>query len=163
MQRLFNALKSQAAALDASVAQPRFGVVSSVDPSTYTARVLLQPEGVLSGWLPVLTSWAGNGWGVVCPPVPGQQVLVVAQEGDAEHGVIVGCAFSTQMRPPAAPAGELWLVHESGSFLKLLGDGSIAAQATQFALSGTVAVTGNLTVSGTITDANGQVATASGG
>jgi hypothetical protein len=101
MQRLLNALKAQSAALDASAAQPRFGMVTSFDPSTYTARVLLQPEGVLSGWLPVLTAWAGNGWGLVCPPSPGQQVLVVAQEGEAEHGIIAGAAHQ-----PAAACSE---------------------------------------------------------
>jgi phage baseplate assembly protein V len=154
MQRLLNALKAQSAALDAATAQPRFGMVTSVDPSTYTARVLLQPEGVLSGWLPVLTAWAGNGWGLVCPPSPGQQVLVLAQEG--EHGIIVGPAFSDANRPPSAPSGELWLVHASGSFLKLLTDGSIAGTATAFNFSGTVSISGNLIVSGDISDQSGD-------
>lgn len=157
VQRLLNALKSQAAALDAATAQPRFGVVSSVDPTTYTARVLLQPEGILSGWLPILSAWSGSGWGLVCPPSPGQQVLVIAQEGEAEHGVILGTAFSQSSAPPSAPSGEFWLVHESGSSIKLLGNGSIAAQATEFTLNGNIQVTGNLTVTGTISDVNGQI------
>lgn len=155
MQRFLNALKAQAASLDQAAAHPRFGVVSSVDPASYTARVLLQPEGVLSGWLPILTCWGGNGWGLVCPPTPGQQVLVVAQEGEADHGVIIGAAFSTGAPPPPAPVGELWLVHHSGSFLKLHADGSIEAKATQFNLAGAVKITGDLTVSGDITDQAG--------
>ena len=125
MERLLNALKAHAGALDQTVGQPRFGVVSSVDPDSGCARVLLQPEAVLTGWLPVLSPWAGSGWGLVCPPLPGDQVLVIPQEGDAEHGVIVGRAFSDTQRPPAAPAGELWMVHQSGSFLKLQNDGSV--------------------------------------
>jgi phage baseplate assembly protein V len=169
MERFLGALKGHAAALDAASAQPRFGVVSSVDPSTYTARVLLQPEGVLSGWLPVLTPWGGNGWGLVCPPTPGQQVLVVAQEGESEHGVILGVAFSQTNQPPAAAAGELWLVHATGTYLKLLNDGSIVVQASQFTLngalqvngdisvSGNVLVSGNAAVTGSITDAGGTV------
>ena len=163
MQRLLNSLKAQSAALDAAAAQPRFGLVSSVDPATYTARVTFQPEGVLSGWLPILTSWAGNGWGMVCPPTPGQQVLVVAQEGEAEHGIVLGAAFSMVNRPPNAPSGEFWLVHSSGTFLKLLSDGSIAAKASQFTitgdihLTGNIKLTGNVAASGTITDVNGQI------
>ena len=156
MQRFLNALKAQSAALDQGAAHPRFAVVSSVDPATYTVRVLFQPENVLSGWLPILTPWGAAGWGLVCPPSPGQQVLVVAQEGEAEHGVVLGIAFSQSNRPPPAPSGELWLVHKSGSFLKLLNDGSIAGHATQFALSGNVQITGNLVVTGDISDVNGQ-------
>jgi phage baseplate assembly protein gpV len=168
MQRLLNAFKLHAAGLDAASAQPRFGVVSSVDPSTYTARVLLQPENVLSGWLPILTAWSGPGWGLVCPPSPGQQVLVVAQEGESEHGVILGAAFSEAAAPPAAPSGELWLVHASGSFLKLGNDGSIAGRASQFTFSGDLHLTGNLFVSGNISDggnisAAGNITDATGG
>ena len=144
MQRLLNALKAQAGALDQGAAQPRFAVVTSVDPSTATARVTLQPEGVLSGWLPVLTPWAGNGWGLVCLPSPGDQVLVVAQEGHSDHGVIVGAAFSATASPPAAPSGELWLVHQSGSFIKLVADGSIQ-------------IKGDLHVAGDVYDSEGSL------
>ena len=144
MQRLLNALKAQAGALDQGAAQPRFGVVASVDPSSATARVNLQPEGVLSGWLPVLTPWAGNGWGMMCLPSPGDQVLVLAHEGDADHGIIAGRAFSAAATPPVAPSGEFWLVHQSGTALKLVSDG-------------TVQITGDLHVSGDVCDAHGSL------
>ncbi len=128
MQRFLNALKAQAAALDQGAGQARFGVVTSVDPSGPAARVALQPEGVITGWLPVLSAWVGNGWGMACPPATGDQVLVIAQEGDSEHGVIVGRAWSDQARAAAAPVGEFWLVHQSGSFIKLQNDGTIRVQ-----------------------------------
>jgi hypothetical protein len=115
----------QAGLLDNGQGQPRFATVSSVDPNTATARVMLEPDGVLTGWLPLLSSWTGAGWGMVCPPKPGDQVLVVPQEGDAAHGVIVGRSFSDVQHPPAAPPGEFWLVHESGSSLRLCNDGTI--------------------------------------
>ncbi len=143
MDRFLNVLKAQAAALDRVQAQPRFGIVTSTDPIGGTARVQLQPENVLSGWLPVLSPWTGAGWGMSCPPTPGDQVLVLAQEGDAQHGIIVGRAFSLSQPPPPAPAGELWVVHASGSFLKLSNDGTIH-------INGPVSVTGSLTVSGNI-------------
>jgi phage baseplate assembly protein gpV len=143
MERFLNAVKAHAASLDLGQAQPRFGLVTSVDPSSATARVSLQPEGVLSGWLPVLSPWVGAGWGMACPPTPGDQVLVLAQEGDAEHGLIVGRAFSLSQAPPAAPAGEFWLVHSSGTFLKLQNDGAVH-------INGNVSVTGNMLVSGDV-------------
>jgi len=133
------------------MAQPRFGTVTSVDPDTATARVLLQPEAVLSGWLPVLSPWIGAGWGMSCPPSPGDQVLVLAQEGDAEHGVIIGRAFSAVAAPPGALAGELWLVHATGSFVKLLNNGTVQIQ-------GNVTITGDVKATGNISDAHGKLA-----
>jgi uncharacterized protein involved in type VI secretion and phage assembly len=91
----------------------------------------------------------GAGWGLAAPLTPGDQVLVLAQEGYSEQGVIVGCVWSAVDTPLQAPAGELWLQHQSGSFVKLLNDGTIALQA------GTVNVKGNLVVSGDISDRAG--------
>lgn len=125
MDKFLNIIKAYASALDHGGGQPRFAVVTSVNNLTATARVTLQPEGVSSGWLPILSPWVGAGWGMVCLPAPGDQVMVLAQEGRAEHGVIVGSAFSNVQSPPAAPIGELWLVHRSGSFIKLRNDGTI--------------------------------------
>ena len=65
MERLLNVVKQHAGAMDQGGSQPRFGTVTSVDPTTATARVKLQPEGVLSGWLPVLSPWVGSGLGDV--------------------------------------------------------------------------------------------------
>jgi hypothetical protein len=144
LDRFINAVKGHAGALDQGQGQPRFATVASFDPQTYTARVTLQPEGVLSGWLPVLASWIGGGWGMVAPPAPGDQVLVIPQEGQAEHGVIVGRAFSDQAQPPQCNAGELLLMHKSGSFLKLASDG-------------TVQVKGDLHVAGDVYDKLGSL------
>lgn len=150
MDSFLNALKAEAGALDRAMGQARFGIVASVDARRATARVLLQPEGVLSGWLPLLSPWVGAGWGIACPPTPGEQVLVLAQEGDAEHGIIVGRAFSETAPAPEAQAGELWLVHKSGSFLKLCNDGTVR-------MKGTVHIEGDLNVTGAVSDADGSL------
>lgn len=126
-------------------AQPRMAVVSSSDPSTSMARVLLQPEGVLTGWLPVLTQWAGSGWGMSCTPSAGDQVLVICQEGDTQHGLIVGRLFSNQVRPPPCEVGEFTIQHRSGSSIKLNNSGIIQMQ-------------GDLHVSGNVYDASGSLA-----
>jgi phage baseplate assembly protein V len=144
MDAFLNALKSHAGTLDQQTGRARFGLVTSVDPQNATARVTLQPEGVLSGWLPVLTPFVGAGWGLVCPPSPGDQVLIIAQEGDAEHGIIVGRAFSETMRPPQVASGEFCIVHKSGSFLKFMNDG-------------TLQVKGDLHVDGDVYDRKGPL------
>ncbi len=149
MENFLNAFKAHSANQDQSTGTARFGVVTSLDPGTATARVTLQPEGVLTGWLPLLTPWVGNGWGLVCPPVIGTQVLVIPHEGDAEQGVIVGATWSTQTMPPAAPSGEIWLVHQSGSSLKLQNDG-------------TVRVNGDLHVAGNVYDMHGSMSSLRG-
>ena len=63
MDKLTNAIRQQAAAIVAQMGQPRWGVVQSVDPSRPAAKVLIQPEGVLSGWLPIATTAAAGGRG----------------------------------------------------------------------------------------------------
>jgi phage baseplate assembly protein gpV len=83
------------------------------------------------------------------PLTPGDQVLVLAQEGDAEQGVVIGSVWSSVDQPMAAPSGELWLQHKTGSFLKLHNDGTIALQAP------VVNISGNLIVTGDISDHNG--------
>jgi hypothetical protein len=142
--RLSNAIKSHAASLDQSTGQIKFGTITSVNPANATARALIQPDGVLSGWLPILSQWVGSGWGMVCPPNVGDQVLLVPQEGDIEQGIIIGRSFSNKQLPPQAPVGEFWLTHQSGSFLKLCNDG-------------TIRVGGDLHVAGDVYDRHGSV------
>ncbi len=157
MDRLINALKGHAGGLDLGQGQPRFGTISSFDPSTYAARVLLQPEGVLSGWLPVLSPWIGAGWGIACPPSIGDQVLVLSQEGHAEHGIVIGAAYSEQARPPivqggTVPSGEAVVFHASGAYLRLANDGGFIISAAD---GKQVTVIGDLVVTGSISDQNG--------
>ena len=81
-----------------------------------------------------------------CLPQPGDQVLVLAQEGDAEHGVVVGGCFSDRRPAPAGAVGELVLRHASGAVLRLANDG-------------TVRITGDLHVSGRVFDGHGALDT----
>jgi phage baseplate assembly protein gpV len=144
MDDFLNLFKARACQIDQGWAQPRLAVVSSVDAATYTARVTIQPEGVLSGWLPIASPWIGAGWGLACPPNLGDQVLILCQEGESEHGIIVGRIWSNTVAPPGAPVGELWLIHQSGSYIKLHNDGSIESKAPQWTHNGDLHVTGNV-------------------
>jgi len=150
MDQFWNMVKANAAGLDGQGGVARFGLVSSFDPNAYAARVLIQPENVLTGWLPVVSPWVGAGWGLAAPLTPGAQVLVVAQEGDAEHGVVAGCSFSDAQRPPATPVGEIWITHQTGSRLRLLNDGTVR-------ISGDLHVDGNVYVSNDIADGHGAL------
>ncbi len=150
MDAFSNIIKGYAAGLDGLGGVARFGLVSSFDPGAYAARVMLQPENVLSGWLPIISTWVGSGWGFAAPLTPGDQVFVIAQEGSAEHGVILGSVWSTADQPLPAPAGELWLRHQTGSLVKLLNDGTILLSAI------TVNIEGDLVVSGNISDHAGS-------
>jgi len=144
LDRLTNVIKAHAAGLDHASGQAKFATVSSVNYDAGTIRVIIQPEGVLSGWLPMLSPWVGHGWGMACPPAPGDQVLMIPQEGDVEQGVIIGRTYSSKMMPPSAPDGELWLVHKTGSFVKLCNDG-------------TIRMSGDLHVQGDVYDRHGSL------
>ena len=160
MDRFLNALKGHAAAQAQAQGQPRFGTVTSYNPHDGTAKVQIQPEGVQTGWLPVLSAWVGNGWGLHSPLSTGEQVLVLPQDGDAEHGVIVGRAWSDQMRPPTAAPGDMVIQHQTGSMVTLTANGQITVKDASgtsmvFSNNGTVTLTGNLLVTGNISDSNG--------
>jgi hypothetical protein len=144
MNNIFELLSMETERSGQGFAQPRLGIITSSDSSTATAKVLLQPEGVLTGWIPVLTPWAGSGWGMNCPPSPGDQVLVISQEGNSEHGIIVGCLFSNSARPPQAELGEITMTHQSGASIRFLN-------------SGTISLIGDLHVSGDVYDAHGTL------
>lgn len=128
-------------------AEPRQGIVTAFDLTSMSAQVCLQPENIGStGWLPVAVDWMGNGWGFISPLAVGDQVLIIFQEGDKDSGIIVKRLWDANHTPPTttAVAGELWLVHQSGSVYKMTNDGNVTliANAT-LALSGqTVNVTG---------------------
>ena len=144
MDDIFTSLQQLTRNRHQDTSQPRIGTVSSSDSETATARVLLQPEGVLTGWLPVLSFWTGSGWGITSPPSPGDQVVVIAREGDSDHGIILGGLFSSRSRPPQVEAGEMTIQHQSGSSIRLLN-------------SGIIQINGDLHVSGEVYDSHGSL------
>jgi hypothetical protein len=144
------ALDLHADSRNALLAQNRIGIVTSVNPTTYLAKVTIEPEGVQSGWLPIETVWVGNGWGMSCPPNIGDQVRLSPQDGDANSLMITGRIFSSQQQPPPANAGEMVMVHVSGSYFKLLNDGGIHSNGVwshigAFNVQGAITATGNVT------------------
>ena len=144
MERLANILRLQSGQLLNRVGQTKLGTVASVLPELAIARVMLQPEGVLSGWMPVATAWSGAGWGIVAHPSPGDQVVIAPVEGDIENSIIIGRIYSDRCRPPDSDVGEFKIVHQSGSCIYLKNDGAVH-------------VKGDLHVDGEVFDSKGSL------
>ncbi len=161
MQRLLNAMKQQAE-LAQRGSHARLGVVRGYDPNTYRAKVMIQPENQVTGWMPVATEWVGNGWGLFAPPAEGDAVLVEFFHGDFESGIITRRFYHNDARPSATvppatqaatvPIGEFWLVHQSGSALQFHNDGSVVLTSNA-ALTATVGgdLTANVTGKASLT------------
>lgn len=154
--RLLNVLQQHADNGRASMPVGRWGTVTSGDTNRMTVKVSLQPEGLLTGWLPLASSVVGGGWGLVHVPPVGTQVFCMPDAGDDNSYVVVGATWSTGARPPAGVLqGELWLVHSTGSKIKLTNDGKITIAdqsgcSLEFQNNGTALLTGALHVTGTV-------------
>jgi hypothetical protein len=130
LNRFRNVVRQEAQRATADLSLPRAGIVQNYDPVRHTVRVLLQPEGILTGYLPVKEAWVGNGWGMYAPPSPGQVVDVHFQQGGKEAGYVDGAFYSARTKPLACPAGEFWLVHQFGCVLKFTNGGKVLLGST---------------------------------
>jgi uncharacterized protein involved in type VI secretion and phage assembly len=126
LKALASAVRQQSALERGTSAQSKYGLVSSVDPSSYSVKVLFQPDNTQSGWIPVKAHWVGNGWGMVCLPTVDQLVVVDPIEGFNDEWVVSGYLYNDTERPPASAVGELHMVHTSGSYMRLTNDGKVS-------------------------------------
>ncbi len=150
-------------------ADTKMALVSSFDPARYAVKVTLQPEGNLTGWLPLGALWVGAGWGLYAPPSIGDMVEVQFEDGHPEAGIAGLKFFNDTDQPLSVNAGEFWLVHKSGAFFKLLnsgalsfadgqgatltmnGDGSMTTAANAWTHNGPLTVTGATDLQGDVT------------
>ena len=156
MKHLLNQLKSTAQQATQGRANTRHGTISSYDAGAYAVKVMLQPDNVETGWLPLKSIFIGNGWGIFCPPSIGDAVEIDYQEGDNEVGSVGMRFFNDQDRPLPCPSGEFWLVHKSGASIKSTNNGMLtlsdpSGTVLQLSNDGNVRITGNLIVSGNTT------------
>ncbi len=158
MKKLLNAVRLQAQMAANGRAVTRIGLVDSYDPNTYAVKVRLQPENAITGWLPLLSPWIGNGWGIFAPPTIGDMIEVSFQEDDPNVGLAGQRFYNDSDRPLAVTSGEFWLVHKSGSVLKFHNDGSVeliaagtlTSSAPQWNHTGPVHVAGTITATGDV-------------
>ena len=131
---IHDAIKRHVGAMLAGIAHHRHAVVTSVNPADHTVKVTLQPEGVLSGWIPCGTVGVGAA-SLVIPPNVGDQVLVAPAEGSADHWRVISRIFDDSNQVPVSPitgkpptSGEVGIfaggayLHMSGGRIYLAGD-----------------------------------------
>lgn len=96
------------------------GIITSVDTAKYLAKVQLGVSGIETGWLPIGTMIAGNGYGVVAIPEQGTEVTVIFDEGNLQTGKIILCNFNNVDPPPQGlNPGEVLVQAKSGAKIKL--------------------------------------------
>lgn len=154
--RYLNAIRTHAAGQDAQAPVARWGIVTSADPGSMTVKVTIQPEGIQTDWMPLLSSTVGNGWGLVHVPPVGSHVFLMPDAGDHNSYVVVGATWSNAARPPAGvKQGEVVLVHSTGSKISMTNDGKVTVAdaggcSLAFTNDGNAILTGNLNVSGSV-------------
>jgi hypothetical protein len=88
------------------------------DPSDSTS------VATTTGWLPIFSPFVGNGWGLFAPVNIGDVVEIHYQEGNLNSGYIGNRCWQLGQNL-SVPSGEFWIVHLSGSFIKMTNDGNI--------------------------------------
>ncbi|MHB1651674.1 MAG: hypothetical protein ACYCVD_04245 [Desulfitobacteriaceae bacterium] len=85
------------------------GYITSVDANNQMAKVMLQPLGIETGWLP--NSYM---WGLISFPPEGTEVIVLFEHGNLNAGRII-CAFQFPTNPqPVARLGDTVSVYVPG-------------------------------------------------
>jgi hypothetical protein len=172
MKGILNAVRQQVQRILASYRISDVGSITSFDPNTWTAKVTLQSDGAMTGWLQLNSPWVGNQWGMFAAPSIGDLVDVLFTTGDINSGIIVSRSFNQVNQPLPVKSGEFWLVHKLLQSLKLTndgkiaitdghgatitmnGDGTITSAATTWNHTGNVNVTGTLAATVDVTAAN---------
>jgi len=132
----------------------RVGIVSSIDPTTCTARVAFEDQdNTVSPELPILvrgTLGAKDYW----MPIPGEQVwCLFLPTGNAE-GIILGSSYSEQDKPPVTDANKRHITFFDGSEIEY--DASAhkltvnTSGAVEITAAQNVIINANLTVQGNI-------------
>jgi phage baseplate assembly protein gpV len=109
----------------------RHGLVTSYDPDTHLAKVMLKPDDVETDWLPIEEGHNGNGYGIAVGletgdgKETGDQVIVRYQENDFESGKIVQRLHSDEDKPPRVESGEMVMWTKWGQQVRFNKDGSL--------------------------------------
>lgn len=140
-EKFLNLMRIQASLVSNGRASSALGTVIAFDQNNYYVNCELYPadptdsnsQSIQTGWIPLGSPWVGNGWGFFAPPNIGDIVLIEYQEGSFQNAV-ASVRFYQLDQNLSVPSGECWLVHSSGSFIKMKNDGSILINSTSIQL-----------------------------
>lgn len=126
--RIANQMRMQALLAAGKLGAPKHGLVTSYDPTNYRVKVMIQPEAIETGWLPITLLMAGQGFGAYFGPSQNDQATLLFQEGDREVGFCIGFLSDDDDPPPpnGVQSGEIHLLAKThGAQVTLLQDGSL--------------------------------------
>lgn len=154
---MIDLIKRVVADFMASFSPTKYGTVSAYNPNDYTVKVILQPEGIETGFVPLSAPWVGNNLGAVFGPAIGDVVRLDFIDGSAQATVVGGRFFSVNARPPVVQSGQAAIVDSAGSYVRLNNDGTITLGASTGITTTTPLLkqVGDLLVTGDISDQNG--------
>jgi uncharacterized protein involved in type VI secretion and phage assembly len=119
---LANSMRKQAMLAGAGRTDEKDGIITSYDPNAYAVKVMLQPEGFETGWIPFPSVFVGNGYGAYFGPEIGQAVSVTFAEGDKDNGRISKLFYNNVEVPVgganAVQSGEILLADKSGNSIR---------------------------------------------
>ncbi len=90
------------------------GIVDSYDPVTHSVKMKLQPEDILTGWMPLRQAQAGNGVGSHMAPSIGDHMSAAFHEDEREAGTVSGAFFNDISKPVSVEAGEWRYISPNG-------------------------------------------------
>lgn len=155
---LVNQIKRVVSEFLSNLTLSKYGLITAYNPNNYTVKVLLQPEQIETGFIPLATVWVGNNLGAVFGPAIGDSVKLDFIDGSVQATVVNGRFFNNSAQPPLVQSGQAALVDSKGAFVRLNNDGTITLGAPSGITATTPLLTqnGNLQVNGGIT-ASGDV------
>lgn len=162
MSAIVNLIHREVERARQNIASTRIGEITLYDNKKYLVKVKIIPEGYETGWIPLATPYAGDGFGLLVGPCIGDQVVVDYQEGDYQTGICSARLFNeVDVAPnPGPECGEVFLIHKSGTYLQFKdnGDilihceGKITSDADEWEHTGDVRINGDLDVQGEVND-----------
>lgn len=134
--KLLNMIRLQSTIANNARTMTDLGIVTGYDSQNYLVTVEIYPEDEASntpalntGWIPLFSPWIGNGWGLFLPPNIGDIIEVHYQSGSLQNAYAALRSYNYGALPMNVSSGEFWLVHQTGSIIKLTNDGKITINA----------------------------------
>jgi hypothetical protein len=132
IEDFLNVIRREAnAAVKRRIRSPRHGIVSAYNPARPAVKVKftedLDADGnpKETGWIPIAVASAGAGWGIMFAPHLGQHVTVDYANDESNSPFLRNALHSDAEPGIGAPEGEYWMVHQSGTVLKMTATGTV--------------------------------------